>query len=202
MIDFEVGTRVRARRIAGGELIVGVIIEDRHTMSNEYCVRGDDSTVGYYVSKSSAALIVPVVDRNRFKIGDRVRVTDKRRTWKNGCAFTKVLEGEITRVPGDNQGYYRFGGDTVNWWESSLELAASTPETPFESDPVKHPSHYTDVVPGIECIDVVKHFAFAEGNAIKYIWRAGVKDKATRKQDLQKAIKNLEFAIAKIEDEE
>jgi hypothetical protein len=43
------------------------------------------------------------------------------------------------------------------------------------ADPVNHPSHYTDGVPGIECIDVVEHFSFCRGNAIKYLWRAGAK---------------------------
>jgi hypothetical protein len=71
----------------------------------------------------------------------------------------------------------------------------------YAEDLINHPDHYTQVVPGVECIDVVKHFPFAEGNAIKYIWRAGVKDSATYVQDLRKAIKNLEFAIAKHEEE-
>lgn len=55
------------------------------------------------------------------------------------------------------------------------------------SDAVNHPSHYNNV-PDVECIDVVQHFNFNRGNAIKYIWRAGSKgDKAAEITDLEKA---------------
>jgi len=68
-----------------------------------------------------------------------------------------------------------------------------------EEKAVVHPSHYNQV-PGIECMDVVKHFDFCTGNAIKYLWRAGAKDPSKTIEDLQKAvyyintlIKDLEF---------
>ena len=66
-----------------------------------------------------------------------------------------------------------------------------------DKDPVKHPSHYTDVVPGIECIDVTQWFNFNKGNAIKYIWRSGKKDDEV--QDLKKAIEYLQIEIKRIE---
>ncbi len=65
------------------------------------------------------------------------------------------------------------------------------------SDPVNHPSHYTDVVPGIECIDVTEHFSFLRGNAIKYLWRAGAKGDAV--QDLHKAAWYIAREIAWLE---
>lgn len=49
---------------------------------------------------------------------------------------------------------------------------------------VDHPSHYNQIN-GIECIDVVEHFNFNVGNAIKYLWRAGLKGNAI--EDLEKA---------------
>lgn len=49
---------------------------------------------------------------------------------------------------------------------------------------VDHPSHYNQIN-GIECIDVVEHFNFNVGNAIKYLWRAGLKGDAI--EDLEKA---------------
>ena len=52
-------------------------------------------------------------------------------------------------------------------------------------DAVDHPSHYTSVVPGIECIQVTEHLSFLRGNAIKYLWRAGAKGDAV--EDLKKA---------------
>ena len=54
-------------------------------------------------------------------------------------------------------------------------------------DMVNHPPHYTDRVPGIECISVVENFNFNRGGAIKYIWRAGHKDKFKEIEDLRKA---------------
>lgn len=63
-------------------------------------------------------------------------------------------------------------------------------------DKVKHPKHYKDVVPGIECIEVTQHFNFNRGNAIKYIWRAGFKENEI--EDLKKAIQYLEFEINRL----
>ena len=74
-------------------------------------------------------------------------------------------------------------------------------------DKVNHPSHYTSHPSGIECIEITKHYDFCTGNAIKYLWRAGLKkedgysDKAKELEDLKKArwyidqkIKDLENA--------
>jgi hypothetical protein len=57
----------------------------------------------------------------------------------------------------------------------------------IENDPVNHPSHYTDG--NIEVMDYIedKGFNFALGNAVKYISRAGKKDKNKTIQDLEKA---------------
>lgn len=53
-------------------------------------------------------------------------------------------------------------------------------------DPVNNPSHYTSHPSGVECIEVTEHMNFCLGNAIKYIWRAGLKsDNAI--EDLRKA---------------
>ena len=42
------------------------------------------------------------------------------------------------------------------------------------NDPVNHPKHYTSDPSGVECIDVVEHRTFNVGNAMKYLWRAGL----------------------------
>jgi hypothetical protein len=52
-------------------------------------------------------------------------------------------------------------------------------------DPVNHPVHYTEHPSGIECIQVVEHMSFCLGNAIKYIWRADLKNGI---EDLRKAV--------------
>jgi hypothetical protein len=44
---------------------------------------------------------------------------------------------------------------------------------------VDHPDYYNNLP--VECIDVAEHYSFNLGNAMKYIWRAGLKseDKIT-----------------------
>lgn len=44
-------------------------------------------------------------------------------------------------------------------------------------DDVNHPSHYNSHPSGVECITITEHMTFNVGNAIKYLWRAGLKDK-------------------------
>ncbi len=62
-----------------------------------------------------------------------------------------------------------------------------------ESDAVKHPEHYTSHPAGVECIEIVKHMNFCLGNAIKYIWRADLKNNAI--EDLKKARQYLDIEI-------
>lgn len=64
---------------------------------------------------------------------------------------------------------------------------------------VDHPRHYNNIN-GIECIDVVEHFDFNLGNAIKYIWRAGLKDDIII--DLEKSIWYIQREIQKIKQEQ
>lgn len=55
----------------------------------------------------------------------------------------------------------------------------------MQYDPVNHPSYYTSHPSGVECISIAEHFNFNIGNAIKYLWRAGLK--GNELEDLQKA---------------
>lgn len=67
-------------------------------------------------------------------------------------------------------------------------------------DNVNHPKHYTSDPSGIECIQVTRHRNFNVGNAIKYLWRAGLKQDAD-KESIQKEIEDLNKAIWYIIDE-
>ena len=61
------------------------------------------------------------------------------------------------------------------------------PEDTFDApDMVNHPPHYTSHPSGIECIQVTQHMNFCVGNAVKYLWRAGLKGDG-RIQDLEKS---------------
>lgn len=64
------------------------------------------------------------------------------------------------------------------------DMATSKP-TP-DTDPINHPPHYTAHPSGVECITITEAFNFNVGNAIKYLWRAGLKSDQTK--DLEKAL--------------
>lgn len=55
-----------------------------------------------------------------------------------------------------------------------------------DEERVNHPSHYNQYQ-GLEIIDLVEQMNFNRGNAVKYIARAGFKDKTTEVEDLEKA---------------
>ena len=65
-------------------------------------------------------------------------------------------------------------------------------------DNVNKPSHYCSHPSRIECIEITRHHDFAIGNAIKYLWRAGLKDSENEVQDLEKAIFYIKDKINQI----
>lgn len=69
-----------------------------------------------------------------------------------------------------------------------------------KNDQINHPKHYTSDPSGIECIDITRHRNFNIGNAIKYLWRAGLKIDAD-KSSINKQIEDLEKAVWYIVDE-
>lgn len=69
-----------------------------------------------------------------------------------------------------------------------------------KNDQVNHPKHYISDPSGIECIDVTRHRNFNIGNAIKYLWRAGLKEDKDRKL-IDKQIEDLNKAVWYLVDE-
>lgn len=65
------------------------------------------------------------------------------------------------------------------------------------TDMVNHPPHYTGHPSGVECIQITEHMNFCLGNALKYIWRAGLKGDAV--EDLNKAVFYINREIQRIE---
>lgn len=67
-------------------------------------------------------------------------------------------------------------------------------------DAVNHPPHYQSG--GLEVIDVIEAFGldkdFNLGNVLKYILRAGRKDPAKMKEDLEKALWYLQRRISRL----
>lgn len=67
-----------------------------------------------------------------------------------------------------------------------------------KSDLVNHPEHYTSHPSGVECITVVEYMTFNAGNAVKYLWRNGLKDGNPSIQDLKKARWYLDREIGRL----
>lgn len=59
---------------------------------------------------------------------------------------------------------------------------------------VNHPQHYNQHPAGIECIDIIRHYTCDIANAIKYLWRAGLK-KDYSQSDCDKEIEDLKKAM-------
>lgn len=69
-----------------------------------------------------------------------------------------------------------------------------------EHDVVHCPEHYTTHPSGVECIEITRHMNFNLGNAVKYLWRNGLKDFSPPIQDLQKAVWYIEDEIKRLQD--
>lgn len=76
-----------------------------------------------------------------------------------------------------------------------------------KKDNVNHPKHYTSHPSGVECITITRHYCSSIGNAIKYLWRAGLKkelglsDKLKEIEDLSKAIWYINDRIKQLTNE-
>lgn len=79
------------------------------------------------------------------------------------------------------------------------------PKLTQQPDRVNHPSHYTSHPSGVECITITEHYDFCVGNAIKYLWRCGLKveegvtPKDKEIEDLKKAVYYINRKIKNLE---
>lgn len=93
--------------------------------------------------------------------------------------------------------------DALDTTEVSPAFSIDTKEN--NSDNVNHPKHYTQHPSGIECIEITQWYNFCIGNAIKYLWRNGIKteqgmsNKEKQIEDLKKAIWYINKEIERIE---
>ncbi len=62
-----------------------------------------------------------------------------------------------------------------------------TTQSEDPAERVDHPRHYNQHPSHIECIDLIEHLPFNLANAVKYLWRCGVKQSEMPLRDLQKA---------------
>ena len=136
------------------------------------------------------------------KIGDRVTIdTNGRLKWAdhNMATIKEFNDPNLVVVQIDDMDTKipPYGLATVFDYEISQIPRIDTPET----DPVNHPSHYTDGK--YECIDYIEARGFNRDgylfNAVKYISRAGKKDPEKYEEDIQKAIWYLDRKIKSLD---
>ena len=78
-------------------------------------------------------------------------------------------------------------------------VASQLPESKQDTLPTDtiNPSHYKSHPSGIECIQITRHMPFNTGNAMKYIWRSGLKS-PSKTEDLNKAMWYLHDEIVRL----
>lgn len=139
------------------------------------------------------------------RVGDRVQLIGP--FWFDGGVSNIPANHIVTVDRIDSYGRARWqcwnleeGGD---WYATHVSSDSDLVQTGADSmvDPVNHPAHYTSDPSGVECITITRHRSFNIGNAIKYLWRAGLKhdaaleDRAKEIEDLRKAIFYIENQI-------
>ena len=130
---------------------------------------------------------------------------ERHREWLDFADYAYVwLRGRDSLCPGCRGGFLMdVVTNTPRPGETPEQIAARTaPRTiPRQTaDKVDHPPHYNAHPSGIECIAVTEHMNFNLGNAVKYIWRAGLKS-PDAVVDLEKARWYLDREIANEEAE-
>jgi hypothetical protein len=84
----------------------------------------------------------------------------------------------------NDKGYFMDGGISL-YCACQEGRDLMNKQVSVSNDPVNHPKHYTSHPSGVECITITQHMGFCLGNAVKYIWRADLKNDAV--EDLKKA---------------
>lgn len=138
----------------------------------------------------------------KITVGDRVIInTGGRLKWadRNMATIKEFNDPNLVVVQIDDMDTKipPYGLATV--FDYEIRPIETTEEAP-KTDPVNHPSHYTDGK--YECIDYMEGRGYTQDgylfNAVKYISRAGKKDPDKYEEDIQKAIWYLKRKIEKI----
>ena len=91
--------------------------------------------------------------------------------------------------------------DAANAAEEAEEAAQAAWTAEQRIDPIQKASHYNWHPSGAECFDIVRHFNFCKGGAIKYLWRAGRKGDGVEFElkDLKQGRRLIDEEIARVE---
>ncbi len=77
---------------------------------------------------------------------------------------------------------------TAEDYRDHLPCEECEPSVKTDFDPVTKPKGYNSHPSGIQPIEICRHLPFALGNAVKYVFRSGIKDPAKTIEDYEKAI--------------
>jgi len=129
-----------------------------------------------------------------FRVGDRVHMMGEPGNQDDGTVIecSSSFGDDFCSVEWDVSGLAGCMAD-------DLEHVGETSDPAPTHDRVNHPSHYVSDPSGVECITITRHRGFNIGNAIKYLWRAGLKTSSA--DPLTKQIEDLEKARWYIADE-
>lgn len=144
------------------------------------------------MSKNIESYKCSIIKGNKYKCINDIIFTNNNRD------IAELKKDEVYYCYEDNYLYVKGGALNIpptcqNYFEL---INDNLPKADFDTtkeDNVNHPSHYTSHPSGIECITITQHHDFCIGNAIKYLWRAGLKKDAD-KSDIEKEIEDLEKA--------
>lgn len=111
--------------------------------------------------------------------------------YKKGSFYTSDCDECITDEQYTEYHYWNGDDDPSEYF---IKVDSINDFNDDNNDNVNHPKHYTSHPSGVECIEITKHYDFCIGNAIKYIWRAGLKSEQGYSSD-EKQIEDLKKAI-------
>lgn len=137
---------------------------------------------------------------SKFSVGDRVVVVKTLHGEKqyigNRGAISRIDEAALEYEVGVEIAPHmirNFDSDELEF-EHVYDSLSSPASNLVSSDDAVNPSHYKSHPSGVECKDIIGHYPFFIGSAMKYLWRAGLKTEDPI-EDLRKAMKNIEFEI-------
>lgn len=111
--------------------------------------------------------------------------------YKKGEYYTSEFDYCITDLKHNKEHYWLDKGEFEEYFEY-FGIVANIRSN--NKDNVNHPKHYTSHPSSVECIEITKHYDFCVGNAIKYLWRAGLKSEQGYSSD-EKQIEDLKKAV-------
>lgn len=158
------------------------MFEDEEVTGNEQVIKEVEMKESFKIEKGDAFTCIKDVVMNDGFIA-----------YKKGGYYTSEFDYCITDENHDKEHYWLDKREFEEHFEY-FEYGLSAKVLSKNNDNVNHPKHYTSHPSSVECIEITKHYDFCVGNAIKYLWRAGLKSEQGYSSD-EKQIEDLKKAV-------